>query len=185
MRAKEPKRVNETSSSCRFTVLIRVFGLWEKPCGAAQLSPGLSQLQIPLLFLSVSCSLSTLYSSCFFAFCPRIALFRSPSFAVSLPCPAPDLLPQFSVNLEFEINLISSDLGFILIVLPPFFCCIYFPSLPNSPLYSSVLFCTLPLPSVCSGWLSMSISPIVYSLFPSVSLTLCDSSIIRCNKSCF
>lgn len=73
------ERVRETGSSCRFTVPIGGFGLWEKPCGAARLSPGLSQLQIPLLFLSVSCSLSPFTHLT--SFDPCVPLFLLPSFS--------------------------------------------------------------------------------------------------------
>lgn len=51
MWAKGPKRANETGSSCRLTAPIGGFSLWEKPCEAEGLSPGLLQLQKPLLVI--------------------------------------------------------------------------------------------------------------------------------------
>ena len=124
---------------------------------------GLSQLQIPLLFLSVPRSLSP---PSYFSFDPCISLSLCLSVTllqstVSLLCLAPGLLPHFSVNLEFEINLSLSPLTSVC----PLFCSLVSPILPFSSLslqlYSSVLFHITPLtlPPVSSVPPRLSVSP--------------------------
>ena len=76
---------------------------------------------LPSLSLQLHLPFRWLHSSLFF---PAAFLrhTNSPYLSPLSPlCPAPDLLPQFSVQLEFEINPISSDPStrLALIALPP------------------------------------------------------------------
>lgn len=133
-------------------------------------SPALSFL--PSLSLQLHLPFRSLHSSLFF---PAAFLrhTNSPYLSPLSPlCPAPDLLPQFSVQLEFEINPISSDPStrLALIALPPSLPpANLFPPPPN-PLSALSYYLSLTLPSApsCSILLCLSISAIhfFFSLKP-------------------
>lgn len=95
--------------------------------------------------------------------------------SVSLLCPAPGLLPQFSVKLEFEITLLYLFWPLTLYCIAPSFLLLHVSSLSLQ-----LTFCITSLLHSCvicfSIWLCLSISPILYFLFlPSLLLflTLC------------
>lgn len=145
------KRRSETRSSCTLTVPIGGSApeRWHEEQHYAPIgSHGLLQARMGshscryLYYFSLSHALSTYFPQPHVqTLCPSPAVvFLLLQSAVSLLCETPDLWPQFSVKLEFEILLISSDLCLTPLILPPLSYCVSVPSLLPELFPKSIFF---------------------------------------------